>query len=338
MSKQSNNPTIQQSKIMCLIIHNPKNKSIPAEIVENALHLNPDGFGIFFHDSGEIIHSMSFDESFDLMSENRSFTAHFRYATSGKIGITSCHPFAIPDTSFSLMMNGTIDRLKSSRKVDTNELCKIMAGMSESQIIGVLSTHPCRFALLDRITGRAIAINRDLWTKRDGVLYSKANCFPVIKSSRFPKLDDWDLLDEDEWNCTFIPWEEEEEIEEIPSAANVAVYGTLKAGRGNHGFLSQSRFLGRAVTKSARPLVIDGLPYLIDRPGFGCNVDVEVYRVDKSTLLRLDGLEGHPNWYRRKQIPVIMAGGDEVTAWAYMIPDSTSGDIMSDSGKYHSNY
>ena len=325
---------------MCLIIHNPKAKSIDPEIIENALMVNPDGFGIFYHDSGEIIHSMSFDESFDLMLEPRPFTAHFRYATSGRVGVASCHPFEIPATQFSLMMNGTIDRLKSTRKVDTHELCKIMAGMSESQIIGILSTHPCRFALLDHESGRSIAVNRDLWTKRDGVLYSKANCFPIAKAKNTWSISDWDSLDEEEWGASRAHWQEieEEEEEVLPSMTSVAVYGTLKAGRGNHGLLAQSYFVGHGVTRDPRPLVIDGLPYLIDRKGKGERVEVEVYRVDRATLKRLDGLEGHPHWYRRSEIPIELANGASMTAWCYLIPDSSAPSMLNDSGKYLSAF
>jgi hypothetical protein len=34
-------------------------------------------------------------------------------------------------------------------------------------------------------------------------------------------------------------------------------------------------------------------------------------------LKPIDQLEGHPNWYERKQIPVVMKSGKVITAWLY---------------------
>jgi hypothetical protein len=167
---------------MCLIIHNPKAKEIQYDILDNALYLNPDGFGIFYHDTGEIQHTMSSAKVDDLLDTKRPYTAHFRYATSGLIGAKQCHPFEI-DGTYSLMMNGTIERLVSRKSVDTVELCKILNGLSEAKMLDVLRTYACRFTLLNRKTGDVAVVNKDLWHKRDGVLYSKANCFPVPTKS-----------------------------------------------------------------------------------------------------------------------------------------------------------
>jgi gamma-glutamylaminecyclotransferase len=341
---------------MCLIIHNPKAKQISNEILDNALCLNPDGFGIFFHDTKEIIHTMSWDESYDLLETGRPFTAHFRYATSGPISEKNCHPFPIDDT-FSLMMNGTIDRLVSKKSVDTVELCKILNGLSEPKIVAILTTYACRFALLNRSNGQVTIINNDLWTVKDGVHYSKANCFPAPKckgvtaatyktsyrayeaeeDEQYESWGSWGKYGWDEQDDWYAPVTVEPEP---PSGklVSVAVYGTLKSGHGNHRLLENSYCLGDAYTAAAYPLVIDSLPYLIDRIGVGKRVRVEVYRVTEATLARLDSLEGHPDWYQRKEIQVQLIKGGTVTAWVYMIPDSRSDTHMNDTGIYSDRY
>lgn len=109
----------------------------------------------------------------------------------------------------------------------------------------------------------------------------------------------------------------------------VAVYGTLKRGKGNHPLLSKAMFVGTAKTKNKYPLVIRnwGLPFLINKPNVGHNVEVEIYLVDQQTLDRLDILEGHPDWYQRKRRKFILLdnGYDklEMTAWVYFGPDES---------------
>ena len=349
---------------MCLIIHNPKGKQVPLDIIDNAFYMNPDGFGIFYHDTGEIHHTMSPIKGEDLLDADRPFTAHFRYATSGPIGKKQCHPFQI-DGTYSLMMNGTIDRLVSRKTVDTVELCKILHGLPESKMLAVLRTYACRFALLNRKTGKAIIVNRDLWSERDGVLYSKANCFPSkptgkmteygkgitygkaytpvptgnanVKSIRLDA-EDPDTWDDDSWNEWVDSLQQDSEEHEAvytyddepeedapfntdpPQLHTVAVYGTLKSGRNNHGLLADSYCLGAGMTELKFPMIQSGIPFLIDDAKNGHHITVEAYRVDNATLRRLDGLEGHPGWYVRRKLSIKLDKGGYITAWVYTIP------------------
>lgn len=89
----------------------------------------------------------------------------------------------------------------------------------------------------------------------------------------------------------------------------VAVYGTLKRGRGNHRLLENSnvKYIGEYLTKKKYPMIQRGsIPFVghgfeflgLDKE-VGHNIVVEVYEVDSKTLERLDALEGHPNWYYR---------------------------------------
>lgn len=331
---------------MCLIIHNPKGKTIPFDYIDAAMCMNPDGFGIFYHDTGEIVHSMQEIEIERLLDTGRPYTAHFRYATSGPVSKANCHPFDIDDT-YALMMNGTIERLVSKKSVDTVELCKILNGMSEEKILAVLRTYPARFALLNKKTGQATIVNRDLWHKRSGVLYSKDNCFdmwscgnsygkykPLSVGNYSCGLDeeDPDTWPEDEWASYALEkyeGEDEDTYDIAPDGsvllasgqrtATVAVYGTLKKGLSNHRLLAKSKFLGAGLTSMAYPMIQSGIPFLIDEAGKGSRITVEVYRVTAAELRSLDGLEGHPDWYVRKQKTVQLATGGTVTAWIYVM-------------------
>lgn len=327
---------------MCLIIHNPKAKPVSYEIIDQALWTNPDGFGIFYHDTGEIVRTMSADKVYDLIDtdEPRPYTAHFRYATSGTVGVKQCHPFDI-DKRYSLIMNGTINRLVSKKSVDTEELCKLLAGLREDRILGLLATYACRFVLLDRKTGAATMVNRDLWTTYEGVHYSKDNCLPKPPSPSPPKWNKhkpsscgsnsqswyWSQWDNEAWQR----WSDSDpptkgETVKAPAKDNgmhtVAVYGTLKSGFGNHHLLADSYSLGDGHTVDPYPMIVNGIPYLIDDAGTGHRVTVEVYRVTDDTLAHLDSLEGHPNWYVRRKMQVQLVKGGTVSAWVYTIPKS----------------
>lgn len=101
----------------------------------------------------------------------------------------------------------------------------------------------------------------------------------------------------------------------------VFVYGTLKRGHGNHRVMQQAggEFVGEALTAEKFPLVVDGLPYLLDRSGEGHHVQGELYRVtDPEGWIRLDRLEGHPRFYRRRVI-ACEVGGASVEAWTYFL-------------------
>lgn len=81
----------------------------------------------------------------------------------------------------------------------------------------------------------------------------------------------------------------------------VFVYGTLLAGEPNHRLLRGARLVGAASTKPVFALADLGFfPALVERGASA--VSGEVYEVDAATLTRLDVLEGHPRFYRRRRI------------------------------------
>lgn len=83
------------------------------------------------------------------------------------------------------------------------------------------------------------------------------------------------------------------------------VYGTLRRGGPNHERLARARFVGAATTAERYALFVDGIPFLAASPAVH-RVRGEVYAVDAETLAELDRLEGHPRWYERRPVAVVL--------------------------------
>lgn len=102
----------------------------------------------------------------------------------------------------------------------------------------------------------------------------------------------------------------------------VFVYGTLKAGRGNHRLLRHTEFVGEGTTISNFYMVGSGVPYLI--PGGEHRVLGEVYTLpDEDTLEALDRLEGHPHHYRREVVDILV-GDKRLRCWCYLMARETN--------------
>lgn len=104
----------------------------------------------------------------------------------------------------------------------------------------------------------------------------------------------------------------------------IFVYGTLKSGYGNNRLLQEQEFLGE--TRTRYP-VFDmsgggGIPFV--HPEGSSHIRGELYEVDEACLDRVDGLEGHPTWYKRELVE--LDTGD--MAFMYMMP-SGSGRYLS---------
>jgi gamma-glutamylaminecyclotransferase len=96
----------------------------------------------------------------------------------------------------------------------------------------------------------------------------------------------------------------------------VFVYGTLRRGFWNSFLLSNAERLGPARTRHRYALYVNRIPYAVRDEAVSLLVG-EVYRVDGPTLAHIDGFKGHPYWYRRERVPVVLADGREVEAWLY---------------------
>jgi gamma-glutamylcyclotransferase (GGCT)/AIG2-like uncharacterized protein YtfP len=98
----------------------------------------------------------------------------------------------------------------------------------------------------------------------------------------------------------------------------VFVYGTLLKGFGNHArHLESSKFIGAAVTQKQYTMFKSGIPF-VNKEFPNYPIIGEVYEVNAAVLQGLDRLEGHPEWYYREPIPVVLKEtGEVITASIY---------------------
>jgi len=265
---------------MCVIIIKQKSNTIPMETLKTSARINPHGLGIVWLDTFEVEYHKS--KAYAKLSTERPFIAHFRYATIGKVGRDNTHPFVCgANTDELLMMNGTIRQLGNAKNCDTKVLAKMLGTMARQNWKASLSKYDCRFVTINTRTRSFQIYNRHLYTWKDGVWYSKNN---VLQDNI------------------------------------VAVYGTLRKGMGNYyRYLKNAKHLGTGKTKDKYPMQSKGIPYVYDQKGQGYNVVVDVFKVGDMDLKPIDQLEGHPNWYERKQIPIRLKNGKVITAWLYFM-------------------
>ncbi|MBF0249164.1 MAG: gamma-glutamylcyclotransferase [Alphaproteobacteria bacterium] len=120
------------------------------------------------------------------------------------------------------------------------------------------------------------------------------------------------------------------------------VYGTLRQGAVAHAVLDRAcTFVGDAAMPGAL-YDVDGYPGAIQLPDRTGMVRGEVYALppESTTLDRLDRYEGcapefpHPHEYVRLRVPVSLADGRTLSAWAYIYNRDTSSLIEIMSGDY----
>lgn len=92
----------------------------------------------------------------------------------------------------------------------------------------------------------------------------------------------------------------------VEKPQRVFVYGTLKKGFGNHGFLKNSKYLGTDMVDDHTLVRGIGFPYMVEMKGG--DVAGEVYEVNKATMEKLDMLEGYPSHYQKKEVEGILRG------------------------------
>lgn len=104
----------------------------------------------------------------------------------------------------------------------------------------------------------------------------------------------------------------------VTARTSVFVYGTLKDGKGNAVLLRGADFVGRGMTiKPYTMFDTGGFPVVFqEQPN--ANVQGEVYDVSDEILARLDRLEGHPDFFERREIEVDIGDtGVYHTCWMY---------------------
>jgi gamma-glutamylcyclotransferase (GGCT)/AIG2-like uncharacterized protein YtfP len=262
---------------MCVIIIKQKGNEVSQEVIKTSSRINPHGLGVIWLDTFEITYHKSSD--YRLLHTERPFIAHFRYATVGAIGKENTHPFRCGNNKNEyLMMNGTIKGLGNVKMSDSKVLANNLGQIQRPLWATELKQYDCRFVTVN-VHSRTFQIyNKEAWVQKDGVWYSKDN---VLEDNL------------------------------------VAVYGTLKKGYNNYyNYLMSAKYIAKGKTKEKYPLIISGLPYLIEDIGKGHQVEVDVFKVSDSKLKDLDILEGHPKWYRRKQVDIVV-GKKTLSCWIY---------------------
>jgi gamma-glutamylcyclotransferase (GGCT)/AIG2-like uncharacterized protein YtfP len=265
---------------MCVIIIKQKNNVMTEEIAKTSSRINPHGLGIIWLDTFEVEYYKSKD--YRKLLTKRPFIAHFRYATKGKINKANTHPFICGNNKDEyLMHNGTIKGMGTDECCDSKELACHLGSLNRRDWKKELEQYDSRFVSVNVRTRSFQIYNRNLYTYRDGIWYSKAN---VLQDNL------------------------------------IAVYGTLKKGFGNYySYLTNAKHLGRGKTQDKYPLLVEGLPYMVDKKGVGHNVVVDVFKVSDMQLKNIDQLEGHPRWYKRKQIPIKLKNRT-LNCWLYFNP------------------
>ena len=96
----------------------------------------------------------------------------------------------------------------------------------------------------------------------------------------------------------------------------IFVYGTLRKGHCNHHLLKDAHCYGVGSSEASYAMYLkNGYPYITSSEARYPIVG-ELYSVDDDTLAQLDKFEGHPRYYERREIPVIMRE-ERYDAWMY---------------------
>jgi gamma-glutamylcyclotransferase (GGCT)/AIG2-like uncharacterized protein YtfP len=287
---------------MCVIIVKKEGLRVPRQILRNSAILNPHGLGVLWMKTGEVVRTESLDHTLiKLLSETEEpFIAHFRYATRGKVSRDNTHPFRIKGTDEWLFQNGTVAEMGDECRTDTEEMAEVLSNTERWGWLGILESTDCRWVTFNDKDFQYQIYNKRMWSRLDGVWYSKPNVLHTIP---------------------------------------VAVYGTLKRGFGNYERLlsepEQASFVGSGHTTSRYPLEVRGIPYLYEMAGKGHHVKVDIFMVDNKTLRKLDVLEGHPSWYKRKMV-WISTGSGKRKCWVYFMQgEPESNEFYAEYGRHN---
>lgn len=187
---------------MCLIIHKPAGRAIPADLLEAALRLNEDGFGVmgFSPASGLLIKrqtriTLEALLQFERNHRDAEYALHLRQRTRGDTEAHNLHPFKI-DAQLYLMHNGTIRLpLRVAGRSDTWHFVHDVLRPLAQRRPGVLLDNAFvqflelalkaenKLALMDYAEHRIVLVNRHHGAELDGLWLSSTRW---IDRSRLP--------------------------------------------------------------------------------------------------------------------------------------------------------
>ena len=176
---------------MCLIIHKPRGAAIAADLLQAAVTLNRDGWGLMgFSPQGDLLLERHQNVDFDqlLHAERRyrdsEYVLHLRRRTKGGANADNTHPFKVVDGVY-LMHNGTL-RVETpvAGMSDTwhfvNDVLRPLAQRRQGLLLDnafhkllELALRPeNKLALLDHPTRRIVLINQAHGAELDGLWLS----------------------------------------------------------------------------------------------------------------------------------------------------------------------
>ena len=221
---------------MCLIVVGNKDKvSKQKTILENALRINSNGFGLMYFKNDDVLSKKTLSKNFvDVENLIKSvvedcsdkLALHFRFATQGVVDKINTHPITVLDKdsngrSIKLMHNSPMlpTALIDKDRSDTHQFVKYY-------LRPVLKSNPdllynqkwleqlnadcdsARMVFADGKTNSFIYVNKKLWEKKDKIWYSNDNCFSSSSwmsniSSGFGQSSNyynnsWDYADQEE--------------------------------------------------------------------------------------------------------------------------------------------
>lgn len=187
---------------MCVIVQVGAKKSIAKQVLENCYDNNPDGWGIMYALDGKLqtIKEVSnFDAFYTIWREvprDAERAIHFRIKTHGEINDANCHPF-MPTENIALMHNGIITtQMLDAKMSDTfnfteYELKPVMSGWEdclEAEEFKTLIEDVTGYSKLLFMSneGKTLRLRPNLWTERNGIVFSNSNSYEKRYSYRTP--------------------------------------------------------------------------------------------------------------------------------------------------------
>jgi len=176
---------------MCLIVHQPPGAAIPPDLLDAALALNHDGWGLMgFGDAGEVFTARHGEVKpaaiRQALAEHRGheLVLHLRQRTRGSGGIENAHPFKLAERLY-LMHNGTLPvRQSVAGRSDTWHFVQDVLRPLHQRHPGLLADEAFlrlaelairpenKIALLDGHARRVVILNRQHGAEFEGLWLS----------------------------------------------------------------------------------------------------------------------------------------------------------------------